>query len=361
MSARGFGAFSNVVFDLLMFSGSSGPTSGGSILTNLTMQKIDEGTGAGTLMTTTQTATATMAYNGGDFTKNAVILRTNISPTVIAFRLNTVTGVVGTVYSAPATTPLSGNVCQLTPDNSVVFLGTNPNTSTTIMQAYAWTDQNGFGTKYADAPTNPTGALFATNQMNVHPSGNAVVISTSATSNELLCVKWDNTTGFGTVYVSGSGQAYSPVAFSKNGNFITEVNVGSGAFIVRPWSTSGFGTVVSQTVTPAKIANNISYNPTSNTVAFSSGLTGNPILSANPISPTTGVLGTSYTGYTVVGVPTSISSRGASFSTSGNSVAVMSKSPNGGYVIGWNGGFTTAYSGISSGSTQSYATRYKKV
>lgn len=125
------------------------------------------------------------------------------------------------------------------PDNSVVAMA-GPLTLTPF--AYPWSDATGFGTRYANPATSPTGvATFCT----FAPDNDALAFS-HASSPFLTVYAWSGS-GFGTKYAnpatlppaSGSGTS---VAFNGAGTAIAVTGDASPYVSVYPWSSSGFGT-----------------------------------------------------------------------------------------------------------------------
>ena len=82
--------------------------------------------------------------------------------------------------------------------------------STPYVSAYAWNNATGFGTKFADPGTLPTGLGW---QVRFSNNGNAVAVSHS-TAPYVTAYAWSESTGFGAKY-SDPG-----TAFTNTGNCV---------------------------------------------------------------------------------------------------------------------------------------------
>lgn len=152
---------------------------------------------------------------------------------------------------------------------SNISLVVGHNTSPGI-SAYQWTSGSGFGTKYANPSSLPSGNG---NGVSFNPDGTVVVIAT-ATSPYVAAYKWSSA-GFGTRYsdpstpVSGIGY---DAAFSPAGDAILMGTNNSPYVSAYPWSdTSGFGTKYSNPSTlPPGVPFDVEFNPLGSQIAISS-------------------------------------------------------------------------------------------
>jgi len=108
-----------------------------------------------------------------------------------------INGVLGSQFSAPATAP-TGYLRNVTfsPSDDVLFIGSY---DSPYIHAYEWNNSSGFGAKYSNPSTLPTGG----SALQVHPSGNAVIVSSetqgSISSPRIYVYPWNYSTGFGTI------------------------------------------------------------------------------------------------------------------------------------------------------------------
>jgi hypothetical protein len=211
-------------------------------------------------------------------------------------------------------------------------------TASPYINAYAWSSGNGFGAKYANPATLPTGIGYG---VAFAPDGNAIAVS-HATSPRVTAYPW-SAAGFGTKYTNpatlpaGEGLA---VAFSPASDAIAVSHSNSPYITVYPWSSStGFGTKYAD---PATLPNNnsysVSFSPAGDAIAVGSVLT--PFIQAYPWSASG--FGTKYTN------PATLPPSGGNsiaFNPSGTAIAVAhSNSP-----------FITAYPWSASGFGTKYA------
>jgi hypothetical protein len=112
-----------------------------------------------------------------------------------------------------------------------------------FVSAYPWNDGTGFGTKYSDPGTLPTGNAFG---VDFAPSGAVIAVSHN-NSPYVSAYPWNNSTGFGTKYSDPgtvpASNAQGGVAFSPSGADIVVAYLNSPYVSAYPWNDStGFGT-----------------------------------------------------------------------------------------------------------------------
>jgi hypothetical protein len=124
--------------------------------------------------------------------------------------------------------------------------------TTPYIVVYPWDVSAGFGTKYADPATPPTGVA---RNVAFSPASNAIAIAHSTTP-FITAYQWG--TGFGTKYTNPAtlptGTGYG-VAFSPAGDAIAVAHNTSPYISTYPWSVGGFGTKYTNPATlPAALA-----------------------------------------------------------------------------------------------------------
>jgi hypothetical protein len=116
----------------------------------------------------------------------------------------------GTKYSDPASPP-NATTYHVAANVKKTAVGFNQNTSTNrYLSFYPWSDASGFGTRYAATATYPTAAALSTNggaTFNFSPDGNAVVVGSIAGTPTTVAWAWTDANGFGTKF---SDPATSP-------------------------------------------------------------------------------------------------------------------------------------------------------
>lgn len=126
--------------------------------------------------------------------------------------------------------PIAGNV---RPQYLAVAHFTSP-----YVTAYPWS-ASGFGAKYANPATSPTGTGYS---VAFSPTGDAIAVA-HETSPYITAYPW-SASGFGTKYANpgtlptGIGGG---VAFSPTGDAIAVAHSNSPYVTAYPWSGSGFG------------------------------------------------------------------------------------------------------------------------
>ena len=156
----------------------------------------------------------------------------------------TVSGLTnGTAYTFRVTalnsygpSPASGSSNSVTPVAQYIAVAHQTSPYVTV---YPWS-ASGFGTKFADPATTPTGDAI---EVAFTASGNAIAVA-HGVSPFITAYPWSGS-GFGTKFANPAtlpgGQGYG-VAFSPAGNAIAVAHSGSPRVTAYPWSGSGFGT-----------------------------------------------------------------------------------------------------------------------
>ena len=169
-----------------------------------------------------------------------------ISPYVTAYPWNVSTG-FGTKYTNPATLPTGiGRGVAFNPSGTVIAV---THDTAPFITTYPWNAGTGFGTKYTDPATglgagrNGTGVAFS-------PAGDALAISHDVTP-YISAYAWSGA-GFGTKFANpatlptGTGQG---VAFSPAGTAIAVAHDTTPFVTAYPWSGTAFGTKYTNPVT----------------------------------------------------------------------------------------------------------------
>jgi WD40 repeat protein len=202
-----------------------------------------------------------------------------------------------------------------------------------FVTAYTWSS-SGFGAKYADPATLPTGSAYG---VAFSPSGNTIAVAHS-TSIFITAYPWSGS-GFGTKYgnpatlPTGGGIG---VAFSPAGNAIA---VAHGGITAYPWSTSGFGTKYTDPATLPGSSNGVAFNPAGTSIAVAHNTT--PFITAYPWNAGTG-FGTKYTNPATLPTDQGFS---VAFSPAGDAIAVAHQTTPFITAYPWNAGtgFGTKY------------------
>lgn len=118
--------------------------------------------------------------------------------------------------------------------SAVIMIG-----NTTVLNAYAWTNSGGFGTKYTNGTFSNAGQSCA-----YSPDGNYIAVASTGTP-FIHAWPFNTSTGIGTKY--GNPGTLPPNAgrgcrFSASGNTVFVVHSNSPFISAYKWSSSGFGT-----------------------------------------------------------------------------------------------------------------------
>ena len=209
--------------------------------------------------------------------------------------------------------------------------------TTPFMSVYDWNDSTGFGSKYANPATIPTGAAY---RAVFNPSNTAISVANEV-SPYVNLYPW-SASGFGTKYSNPAtlptGAGFS-TTWSGTGNDVFYSAQDATRIYAYPFS-SGFGTKYANPATlPTTTPQGISYNTVANVIAITSSTT--PFIQAYPWSSG---FGTKYANPSTL--PTA-AGRGLSFSPNGSYLAegiANSAAPSYfGIVWPWSSGFGTAY------------------
>jgi len=225
---------------------------------------------------------------------DAIAVAHTTTPFISAYPWNVGTG-FGTKYTDPATLPAGStgfSVAFSPASNAIVVTGSN----TPFIAAYPWNVSTGFGTKYADPATLPGGSGNNTSGVAFSPAGDAIAASSTA-SPYIFAYPWNVGTGFGVKYTDPAtlptGGA-NFVAFNPAGTSIAVAH-GTTPFITAyPWNVStGFGTKYTNPATlPAGTNNDVAFSPAGDAIAVAH--TNSPYISAYPWNAGTG-FGTKFT------------------------------------------------------------------
>ncbi len=202
--------------------------------------------------------------------------------------------------------------------------------TTPFITTYPWSETTGFGVKYANPASLPSGNG---NGVDFRP-GNGVIIQAGQTTPFVEAWSWS--AGFGTKFSNpgtlptGAGQY---VKFSGTGNDVAVAHTNSPYISVYPWS-SGFGTKYADPATlPTGNAWGLNWTTTSDAIAV--GHSTSPFVTAYPWSAG---FGTKYTN--PVTLPTTTGGD-VSWRTTNNYVGVKGGTAGGqGFnVYAWSAGF----------------------
>ena len=138
------------------------------------------------------------------------------------------------------------------------------------LHVYPWA--SGFGTKYSNPDTIPTGDC---NAVDFHPDGNVIAVAHDV-SPYVSAYPWTHNAsggsndGFGTKYSNPStlpSNTGEGIAFSPDGNDIAVAHASSPYISVYPWS-SGFGTKYSNPSTlPPNLGKGVAFSPDGTDIA----------------------------------------------------------------------------------------------
>jgi hypothetical protein len=255
----------------------------------------------------------------------------------------------GTKFANPPTTPTgNGNGVAFNVSGNAIAVGheTSP-----FITAYSWSG-SGFGTKFANPATLPpaTGRGVAFN-----PANNAIAVAVE-NSPYVHVYAWSNS-GFGTKFANPAtlptGVGYG-VAFSPAGNAIAVAHSTSPNVTAYPWSGSGFGTKFADPATlPAGTGYGVAFSPAGDAIAVSTN--NSPYITTYPWSISG--FGTKFANPATL--PPDFGS-GVAFNPSGNALAVSHGSTPAIAVYPWSiSGFGTKYANPSTViSTFGYSTAF---
>ena len=253
-----------------------------------------------------------------------------------AYAWSTVSG-FGAKYADPATLPTGGSSgVAFSPAGDTIAVS---HTSTPYVSVYPWSI-SGFGVKYANPATLPTGSG---NGVNFAPDGNAIAVAHSTTP-FISVYSWSSITGFGSKYANPATLPASVgrnVAFSPLGTSIAVVHDTSPLVTAYPWNiATGFGTKYANpaTLPTGASGRGVAFNPAGDTIAVAHENT--PFISVYPWNSSTG-FGVKYANPATLPASFGLS---VAFSPAGNAIAVGYIGGSGVNAYPWSGaGFGTKY------------------
>jgi hypothetical protein len=166
----------------------------------------------------------------------------------------------GNAYANPATVPV-GEVRGVTWNNAqnVLALVGSSGVANTRQNVYAWSG-SGFGTRFA----NPAVAVQGTGRGVVFTPNDDAIIFATQSAPYVEAYAWNNTTGYGSKFANASGSAQSPneMTISPNGNYIAVAHTNTPFVSVWSFSPStGWGSKFSNPATlPAGQAWDVKFN-----------------------------------------------------------------------------------------------------
>lgn len=301
------------------------------------------------------------AAGAGVAKKQYVAALQDATPYILTYPWDDSTG-FGTKYSNPATLPTGAAMWAVrwSPNGEQLFFF---QTASPYIGGYPWSD-SGFGTKYSNPSTLPSGRPTFNTGLAISPNSASLIHTSGGANIEAYAI---SSAGFGSKYtnLSSGGTCYG-VAFSPSGNAIA---VSSGTFpsgypFVKAyeWSDStGFGSQYSDPATvPANNAEcyGCAFSPNGDAVAFTSALS--PYLFVYPWDDSTG-FGTKYSNPATL--PSS-STYGIDFSPAGDAIVVGSSSAGATAMVGYpfdaSTGIGTKYANPSTAPSYAYQVQFTK-
>lgn len=196
------------------------------------------------------------AFSNGDDVRSLdwspsgqTIVAGNASTDVFAVPVDAA-GNFGTAYSAPASGPSNTIIENIffAADGTAVLAAVTNGFSTGGLDAWAFTEGSGWGSKFSAPSTGVTGWVHGAAK---HPTSDAVVVLSSR-GPEVAAWAFNTTTGWGAQIDTTANpltSAAQQCVFSPSGNFValisndTSPSGGQDNLVVFPWS-SGFGTAL---------------------------------------------------------------------------------------------------------------------
>lgn len=225
----------------------------------------------------------------------------------------------GTRYAAAADLPFVQGGVAFTSSGNAVVTGAYGNR---VARAWQWSSA-GFGTRYADLTDGANNYSYA---FALHPSNNAIITGRDTGPPYIHAFAFSTATGFGAKFsnpgTTPTGEI-SDVHFSPDGNAVAAVGVTNNLISVYPWSGSGFGArYTGPTPNPldAQIGTGfrVKFSPQSDAIVMCNGANSGPWIAGWPWSHATG-FGTKYANPTVA-IPAGLTS--LAFSPAGDVVVV---------------------------------------
>tara|TARA_R100000406_G_C3114962_1_gene125303 strand:- start:655 stop:1710 length:1056 start_codon:yes stop_codon:yes gene_type:complete len=182
-------------------------------------------------------------------------LRWSPDGTVIAFGANSSDGSVyayawsssgfGSKYTGiPTSTSTISTVSAIrwSNDGNYILIGGNPKQAYgTRLEAYAWSNSTGFGTRYTPG-TNPDDTVTS---IHFHPDGDYVVVGQRGATTFCRTYPWSSSSQFGNNITAPAGKwndDVQQVQFTAAGNDVAFGGAASPYVAVWPWTGSGYGT-----------------------------------------------------------------------------------------------------------------------
>ena len=205
---------------------------------------------------------------------NTLVVTHAVTPVISVYPISAAG--FGTKYTNPSPSLLTnGTNSAWKADGTVLATGIIAG-NIYLLAAYAWS--NGFGSKYADPATLPTGSV-----QDVAWNGNSDIAITDTNSPYILAYPWS--AGFGTKYANPATlppAAGASVEFNPAGNAIAVGHNTTPFVSAYPWS-SGFGTKYANPATlPSGGASGVAWNTSGADIAISTGIS--PYIQAYPWS-----------------------------------------------------------------------------
>jgi len=255
----------------------------------------------------------------------------------------------GTRYTNPASlvSPVGGSgIAGFTWTPTIdAFLVANSD-ATNYPQGWAWSNTSGFGTKYSNGSAIST--VYPVRSISISGDGNFVAFSVfgSGTANPTIALyAWSSSTGFGTKYgnpstlPSGAPPVRLGMAFNKVTNDLATSEANNQIIDAYPVTSSGFGTRYADPVTGiGGIIRGVKFSSDGALLAIATG-------AATPISVYNwgAGFGTKYSGSPVASSATSIDWSSTNISiVIGNQVSSPYNS-----VYSWSGGYGSKFANPS--------------
>ena len=188
-------------------------------------------------------------------------------------------------------------------------------TTSPYITTYPWSDDTGFGVKYLNPTTLPTGACWG---VAFHPSCKTIVFSSTSTP-YIFAYKW-SASGFGSqITTANLSDNVLDLAYSSDGRVLYLTTSSSTMVRAARTSEDGIGTYYSNPTGITAGAYGVSVSPANDAIVL--GLSSSPWVAAYPWNSNTG-FGTLYTAPAVNPFTSTIYK--VAFSPSGTAVAVAS-------------------------------------
>lgn len=206
-----------------------------------------------------------------------IVGASSVAPYIHAYEWRGASG-FGPKYNDPGSIVDLGwaRECDVSPDSTVVVLGGDNNP---YIAAYEIDPVTGFGNTYSNPASLPNGQCFA---LAFNRAGNAIAYGQIPTGSptfakSLIVYRWDNTTGFGSLYTTSvtlPNSTVTDVDFARDDSAIVVTSGASPYVRGISWNnTTGFGTAKAGPATvPSNVADKIRFNNSNNVVGVCSSL-----------------------------------------------------------------------------------------